>query len=185
MKIIDNKKDYYDYLMGIYGIDNKIVYDRRDSMTFDCIKKTNMFSDNVSQIRVKIGNLVYYIVKNQETGKWECPDEITTYDGRYYDTIPNPVRLNNEELKREFTLWRSDKTGADIPIMIKYDHSVFPNPILATFPVVPKFIPATTVWEEVYNFISSKYDTPITDTRTEKQKIESAGFDSKTSFRNM
>jgi len=32
MKIIDNKKDYYDYLSGIYGIDNLIVYDRRGSV---------------------------------------------------------------------------------------------------------------------------------------------------------
>lgn len=32
MKIIDNKKDYYDYLAGIYGIDDLIVYDRRGSV---------------------------------------------------------------------------------------------------------------------------------------------------------
>lgn len=31
MKIIDNKKDYYDYLSGVYGIDNLAVYDRRGS----------------------------------------------------------------------------------------------------------------------------------------------------------
>ena len=38
MKIIDNKKDYYDYLSGIYGIDNLIVYDRRGSVPIspDC-----------------------------------------------------------------------------------------------------------------------------------------------------
>lgn len=33
MKIIDNKKDYYDYLSGIYGIDDLIVYDRRGSIS--------------------------------------------------------------------------------------------------------------------------------------------------------
>ena len=31
MKIIDNKKDYYDYLSGVYGIDELIVFDRRGS----------------------------------------------------------------------------------------------------------------------------------------------------------
>lgn len=31
MKIIDNKKDYYDYLSGIYGIDEIVVFDRRGS----------------------------------------------------------------------------------------------------------------------------------------------------------
>lgn len=32
MKIIDNKKDYYDYLSGIYGVDDLVVYDRRGSV---------------------------------------------------------------------------------------------------------------------------------------------------------
>lgn len=32
MKIIDNKKDYYDYLQGIIGMDEKVVYDRRGSI---------------------------------------------------------------------------------------------------------------------------------------------------------
>lgn len=31
MKIIDNKKDYYDYLQGILGQDELVVYDRRGS----------------------------------------------------------------------------------------------------------------------------------------------------------
>ena len=34
MKIIDSKKDYYDYLSGIYGMDELAVYDRRGSMTW-------------------------------------------------------------------------------------------------------------------------------------------------------
>ena len=35
MKIIDNKKDYYDYLASIYGIDELVVYDRRGSVTLN------------------------------------------------------------------------------------------------------------------------------------------------------
>jgi hypothetical protein len=31
MRIIDNKKDYYDYLAGVLGIDGYITYDRRNS----------------------------------------------------------------------------------------------------------------------------------------------------------
>ena len=35
MKIISGgKKDYYDYLSGIYGIDEDVVYDRRDGFVF-------------------------------------------------------------------------------------------------------------------------------------------------------
>lgn len=32
MNIIDNKKDYYDYLVGVYGKDSHVVYDRRGSV---------------------------------------------------------------------------------------------------------------------------------------------------------
>ena len=35
MKIIDNKKDYYDYLQGIIGMDEKVVYDRRGSTVIE------------------------------------------------------------------------------------------------------------------------------------------------------
>lgn len=38
MKIIDNKKDYYDYLASIYGIDELVVYDRRGSVTLNTDK---------------------------------------------------------------------------------------------------------------------------------------------------
>jgi len=31
MRIIDNKKDYYDYLAGVFGIDGHITFDRRNS----------------------------------------------------------------------------------------------------------------------------------------------------------
>jgi len=32
MKIVDNKKDFYDYVVGEYGIDDMIVFDRRNSV---------------------------------------------------------------------------------------------------------------------------------------------------------
>ena len=38
MKIIDNKKDYYDYLAGILGVDNLVVYDRRGSVVLNSEK---------------------------------------------------------------------------------------------------------------------------------------------------
>lgn len=33
MKIIDNIKDYYDYIAGIKGIDNYVIFDRRKSIS--------------------------------------------------------------------------------------------------------------------------------------------------------
>ena len=34
MKIIDNKKDFYDYIVGEYGIDDLTVFDRRKAVVF-------------------------------------------------------------------------------------------------------------------------------------------------------
>lgn len=42
MRIIDNKKDYYDYLAGVFGIDGYITYDRRNST-----RLVNKASDNI------------------------------------------------------------------------------------------------------------------------------------------
>lgn len=83
MKIIDNKKDYYDYLASIYGIDDLVVYDRRGSVSLNSEK---------------------YLLHGME----------------YY-----------------------------------FSHKPLP------------------------------FDKPFTDTRSDIQKLESAGFDKKTSFRNI
>ena len=44
MRIIDNKKDYYDYLAGVLGIDDYITYDRRNSKRL-VNKTTNSISE--------------------------------------------------------------------------------------------------------------------------------------------
>lgn len=195
MKIIDNKKDYYDYLMGIYGMDEKIVYDRRGSITYDWfVKEQSQDSlDKMSSMDVKIGNLVYTVLKDKE-GKWVCPPEIKLYSWRD-DTRPNPITPNEKELKKIFS---NAQTGEDLtkePVAIsvyftrKYWYETckvfIKKPILATFPAITKVVPAEKVWDEIYNYIASQYDKPIVDTRTDEQKAESAGFDRKTSFRKM
>ena len=38
MTIMDNKKDYYDYLASIYVIDELVVYDRRGSVSLNSEK---------------------------------------------------------------------------------------------------------------------------------------------------
>jgi len=58
------------------------------------------------------------------------------------------------------------------------------NPILSgTF--IPKVIPPSEIWSALYEYLSSLNDKPIIDSRSDIQKLESAGFDRKTSFRNV
>lgn len=203
MKIIDNKKDYYDYLVGTYGIDEKMVYDRRKSVKVqDGVLKSGWHVINVSDITnliVRVGYLVYYINKNKN-GEWVMPEKVTS-SSDYYTKVDNPVRITNNVInrfvpyKREWNIKKGwvmtydDATPVSITIIYKVGNSqdrlIIADPILTTFPAVAKFIPADTAWMEIYNFISSQYDKDIIDNRSDVQKLESAGFDKKSSFRNV
>ena len=52
MKIVDNKKDFYDFVAGEYGIDDLIVFDRRklNIYSFLSSKKDIKIDDNRSDI---------------------------------------------------------------------------------------------------------------------------------------
>ena len=68
---------------------------------------------------------------------------------------------------------------------IEYDaKDCLPNPILIGTPIV-SLIPPQDIYNELSTYISSLNETEIVDTRTDVQKAESAGFDRKTSFRNI
>ena len=57
------------------------------------------------------------------------------------------------------------------------------NPILSsTF--IPSFIDAEEVYNAIYNYLISIREKPIIDNRNDTLKLESFGFDKKTSFRN-
>jgi hypothetical protein len=45
MKILDNKKDYYDYVAGEYGIDDLIVFDRRKALIIKTDVKPEKYKD--------------------------------------------------------------------------------------------------------------------------------------------
>ena len=66
----------------------------------------------------------------------------------------------------------------------KYRHLVT-NPILKEFPFITKHIPADDVWQLVYDWITKRNEPNVVDNRTDKEHIQSAGFDCKTSFRNI
>ena len=68
---------------------------------------------------------------------------------------------------------------------IRFDNKdVISNPILAGTPIT-SFIAPEEVYNELYAYISSLNDVDVIDNRTDIQKAESAGFDRKTSFRNI
>lgn len=63
-------------------------------------------------------------------------------------------------------------------------YNIYKNPIMM-YTWIPKFIPADEMYNLIYNYLISIKDKKIEDNRTDVQKLESKGFDKKTSFRNM
>lgn len=57
------------------------------------------------------------------------------------------------------------------------------NPLLAGS-FIASMIPADEIWKALYEYLMSLNDKEIVDNRPDALKIEAAGFDLKTSFRN-
>ncbi len=126
MKIIDNKKDYYDYVSGVYGIDPYVVYDRRGSVASSEIiytygemfdknpvgsdtfpdnrkygrhVKDKAFIDKDFTIVVEAGDSHYHIKCNRRRETEDSPIELTY---RLYDPM--------DELRHRYRGQLDDKT---------------------------------------------------------------------------
>ena len=58
----------------------------------------------------------------------------------------------------------------------------YENPILSTIPLL--VVPAEKIFDEIQSYLLSLHDKEIPDKRTDIEKLEAAGFDKNTSFRN-
>ena len=211
MKILGKRgeKDYYDYLQNYYGIDELVVFDRRDSFPIDLssfyigygldtiFKKTKDI-DDIKRRLVKgygmkkpalEGRFFYFVI---EIGYYQYYFEVE----RYLDDNDNVVLVPELTEKKKVSL---DNRLSDCPISIccgykyswrnqfylppNYKKSLVENPILKNT-YIPSFIEAKEVWDNLYEYISSLRDKPFKDTRTNDQHIESHGFDKKISFRH-
>lgn len=211
MKIICKRgeKDYYDYLQNLYGIDELVVYDRRNSFPIDLsnfyigygldniFKKTKEFDDIKRRLvkgygmkkPVLKGRFFYFVI---EIGYHHYYFKVE----RYLDDNDNVVLVPEMTEKKKVEL---DKRLSDCPMSIccgykyswrtnfylpkDYQKGIVKNPILKNT-YIPSFIDAKEVWDNLYEYISSLRDKPFEDTRTNDQHIESHGFDKKISFRH-
>lgn len=201
MKIIDNKrKDYYDYLQGVFGVDEKLILDRRDfkapfigsgdevirlhicGYMYEGLKKDDKFywGDQCEQFAVERPKSRWWNwrggndTKEEEGNSWYVPI-IDTLGKQGFVHIP----------KSNFRMKSTINDKYDCPIM-KYD--LFGNidgkfikfPRLADFNFGSRLSPEE-IWIELSNWLSKTKEIP--DTMTDKDKIIAAGFDLKTSFR--
>lgn len=212
MKILTprNNKDYYDYLTGIYGIDDKVVYDRReftilastDSVFFNHTALEKDTPKKEVRTRKWIGRHYKWVTEYQATELY-CMLEVGLkwyffHVDRYLDATSHVCLdwkvITTKEITKDkklgiapmsfFKAFRTYSWWDDEKLDVKVDQSdAIPNPILKGTPIA-SLITAQEIYHSLYAYISSLNDFVIIDNRTDIEKAESAGFDRKTSFRN-
>lgn len=210
MRILDGgKKDYYDYLTGIYGFDEAILYDRRNSHVFrpmdigaEYFYRNNWQIDRCKKEKIGMHHVdgKYVYGKFYEGIKLHFVIEIGFVHylfavERYVDDnqevhlephLLDKIRINNKQSDAPVSLIPIDYHilfGGKPAIRKYYIDREIQNPIFnGTW--LPSLIPAEEVYNEIYNYLISIKEPKIIDNRNDVQKLESKGFDKKTSFRN-
>lgn len=214
MKILTprNNKDYYDYLTGIYGMDENVVYDRReftvlgrvDSPFFSHIRMEKDMPKKEIRTREWNGRHLNWVTKlvalelfcMLEVGLRWCFFKVERFIDSNFNVHIDWAVTKSIEISKKQRLgtvpmtffkayadyshrWRKN----EIDIRVDQSDAIL-NPILVNTPIT-SLIPAQEVYYALYAYISSLNDLTFIDTRTDIQKAESAGFDRKTSFRNI
>lgn len=214
MKILSKYKDYYDYLRGVYGEDEKLILDRRQSDSFKprpaFIQKFRLDSavEAPQPFSVRIGTMIvdgvyykesFYYGKDLLQFKWEY----SYYDSHLRNNFPEHVDNKNAML---FEFWYRKyinkimllqtapytiHTSNPIAIEILWLTGIRENPVKKyTYPILKdiglaSIIPPHDVWVELTTYLAQLVTTneppvPIGD---DNIRIQSHGFDTKTSFR--
>jgi hypothetical protein len=219
MKIIDNKKDYYDYLIGKYGIDEKYVFDRRTYKVFNEKYLTSETDDRIKAIfsinKQPFDRPLYqsYVFSKRKI-YYQQHGELYSFIleigfirhyfdvERFLDNVNNLVkniqyigakRVEEKLIDKHIVLyhcktgfyWEKTREMSDFEIQYNKNNSpVTFMEFLLKDTFFPKYIDAETVYMALTEYLAAKAESHISDNRTDKQKLESAGFDNKTSFRH-
>jgi hypothetical protein len=194
MKIIDkrNRKDYYDYLTGIYGIDEKLILDRRGGTNIQfypdvirlhiagyivegiCIDKKFYYGEALNKFKVK-----------KDTRRW-----LSKHYKRNYDKSI-AIKFQGSIWREEWVYLEPVKSLDDMnikencPILIEtgYNNDYSPFPILKEMNL-GSFIKPEIIYQWLTEWLSNQiFAREKSEPMTNNEKIISKGFDNKTSFR--
>lgn len=190
MKIISKYKDYYDYLTGIYGVDNKLVLDRRSGSTKPTLLHCKGYC---SMIELHICDMIYegiMVNNNIYYGEDMLPFRYERYDSKqdlkkgiihiattrsgiskvHLQSYPDPDLLNTE---------------LDCPILLyNSPNDIQKYPALSSFDFV-KVVPPEELYIMLSTWIAYNNDRKMEQIspQSNANKIASHGFDNK-SFKN-
>lgn len=200
MKIISKYKDYYDYLQGIYGVDEKLVLDRREHcLTSHPIDNSiiRLFICGLLVEGYYLGECYYYgedIEQFHDSGKYYTSDawnkthySIPVSNGKYREflhVLKDPMKMPDNS--------HNPNIRENCPIMVqvfgtgkRWRHNeglVKEFPILKDYNISKVFSPED-MWIMLSEWLAK--EKTILDNRTNKEKILSHGFDYVESFRNI
>jgi len=187
MKIISKVKDYFHYLQGVLGMDEKIVLDYSEFYTMpykpsECNIVRLFICDYLIEGYYKDGQ--YYFFEALE----EFANPPSKYTKPDYYFIKNPKYRNWEDAVLKKPKYYKDSLNRqyNCPILLVQsfgdnNQTVYKFPILKEYNL-QKYYPAIGLWNDIYNWMS--VDVNIPDKRSNNEKILSNGFDLKESFRN-
>lgn len=197
MKIISKYKDYYDYLQGIYGIDEKIVYRRSTYNPFSIGDGVNSYKPHFLVDKLSNANKIipytFAICGKLYSVMWCAGKLVTSHkelEIRKSELNLTSVNGYADYLKGSVHFGRSTNVNADLncPIVLlnndrwgRVTNKGVLNPKLSDFEF-NRVIGPEDMYLSISEFLSREPE--IKDTRTNDMKIESYGFDKITSFRN-
>jgi hypothetical protein len=200
MRILSKYKDYYDYLQGIYGIDNLVVLDRTEGfvdieITFPpknkykkivlCIcdkeyqglldyKGNFHWGDSIIDLphvkKAKKKNFGFLYMPKYSETKYKFSGE---HEDGYVELTPQKTEANQKK-KCPILLAKSVMRG-------NYSYSEFPK--LETYKIASILSPEK-IWVDIYSWISKTKEEQETPEVPDKEKVINKGFDKTWSFRN-
>jgi len=202
MYIVDKHTDYYDHFSYIYGVDKKVIYDRRGSNKItdeDLFNLLPTYWNNHPSGRfllLEVGNIQYLVEVNNiifKKSNLPTPDCFSSFDlsliftfntnKHYYDSpmsIRSVIVNYNLEYKKPNKLILTQNFNETI---VKASSKVYENPILSGTSLT-KILEAEVLWKELQNYLSGlNNDVDIDIMMSDKERAEIHGFD-KHSFRN-
>lgn len=186
MLIKSNFKDYYDFLQGKYGVDTKVVYERVQEIAryMNWVKQGHVphhKTSPYSSVRIAFCGVMYpmWFINGEMHTPFEArelhsskipKDFLWAHKGTlgYCKEYKEPTNLN-------------DKYNCPV-ILLGWMSEVVKNARLSDYNF-GRFVEPEEAYTKIYDFLIR--EPVIKDNRTDVEKVVSAGFDKKTSFRNM
>ena len=193
MKIISKYKDYYDFLVGLYGEDDKLILDRRNGHVIN--RPSEVFHLHIGGKKIEgvFLNGIYYYGEDLEL--IAGPRDDRPYHDRredfkdcirYYSTERTKY---NQTVEYDICKYIKDSPKNSLlkcPIIysggLKFEKKDVLFPKLENFKLA-KILPPKDIWILLSSFIASSIVEPVVPIGSDKVRIESHGFDIKTSFR--